>query len=307
MTRAVTLAEFADQSVFTADGNTNRVGIGTTLPTAKLEVDGTVDATSFTGSGSGLTGIVTTITQGTNISVSNSNGNVTISGLANTTNVSTDSIQVTGVSTIPTISGVTTFQGDVTFSKSISIGGTVTYEDVTNVDSIGIITARSGIVVSGGSTIAGVSTFYNSIKVGTGVTISTSGGITLNQTGNGNASQIINPLLVNYAEKVNAIGNLGTNATIDVKDGTYVTATLMGPCIFAFTSPSNGRLYGFALQLTNGGTGPHTITWPSTVKWPGSVNPPQRTETDGKTDIWSFFTTDGGTSWYGSISLYNFS
>ena len=32
----------------------------------------------------------------------------------------------------------------------VSIGGTLTYEDVTNVDSIGIVTARSGINVSGG-------------------------------------------------------------------------------------------------------------------------------------------------------------
>ena len=32
----------------------------------------------------------------------------------------------------------------------VSIGGTLTYEDVTNVDSIGIITARSGINVSRG-------------------------------------------------------------------------------------------------------------------------------------------------------------
>jgi len=36
------------------------------------------------------------------------------------------------------------------FSGNVSIGGTLTYEDVTNVDSIGLITARSGINVTGG-------------------------------------------------------------------------------------------------------------------------------------------------------------
>ena len=35
------------------------------------------------------------------------------------------------------------------FSGNVSIGGTLTYEDVTNVDSVGLITARSGIEVSG--------------------------------------------------------------------------------------------------------------------------------------------------------------
>ena len=36
-----------------------------------------------------------------------------------------------------------------TFSGNVSVGGTLTYEDVTNVDSVGVITARAGIVVTG--------------------------------------------------------------------------------------------------------------------------------------------------------------
>jgi len=42
------------------------------------------------------------------------------------------------------VNGITTFTG------SVSIGGTLTYEDVTNIDSVGIITAQSGINVTGG-------------------------------------------------------------------------------------------------------------------------------------------------------------
>ena len=40
--------------------------------------------------------------------------------------------------------------GDATFSGNVSIGGTLTYEDLTNVDSVGMITARSGVRVPGG-------------------------------------------------------------------------------------------------------------------------------------------------------------
>ena len=40
--------------------------------------------------------------------------------------------------------------GVSTFDGSVSVGGTLTYEDVTNVDAIGIVTARSGVNVSGG-------------------------------------------------------------------------------------------------------------------------------------------------------------
>lgn len=39
------------------------------------------------------------------------------------------------------------------FTGNVSIGGTLTYEDVTNVDSVGLITARSGINVTGGNTV----------------------------------------------------------------------------------------------------------------------------------------------------------
>ena len=41
--------------------------------------------------------------------------------------------------------------GDITTPGDIGIGGTLTYEDVANVDSIGIVTARSGINVTGGN------------------------------------------------------------------------------------------------------------------------------------------------------------
>jgi hypothetical protein len=49
--------------------------------------------------------------------------------------------------------------GVSTLSGNVSIGGTLTYEDVTNIDSVGIVTARTGIkVLAGGINAVGVVT-----------------------------------------------------------------------------------------------------------------------------------------------------
>ena len=57
---------------------------------------------------------------------------------------------IVGLSTISSAAlTVTTVTGTTaSFSGNVSIGGTLTYEDVTNVDSVGIITARSGVDIS---------------------------------------------------------------------------------------------------------------------------------------------------------------
>ena len=53
--------------------------------------------------------------------------------------------------------------GTLTVSGNVSVGGTLTYEDVTNVDSVGLITARSGIHIN------------NDAISGIGITINMSG------------------------------------------------------------------------------------------------------------------------------------
>jgi len=55
----------------------------------------------------------------------------------------------TGLTGTPNIEVGTIAASSATFTGNVSIGGTLTYEDVTNVDSIGIITARSGIEIGG--------------------------------------------------------------------------------------------------------------------------------------------------------------
>ena len=70
-----------------------------------------------------------------------------------------NNLDITGIVTATKFSGpfdgttVTATTG--TFSGDVSIGGTLTYQDVTNVDAVGLITARAGVNISGGEIAVG--------------------------------------------------------------------------------------------------------------------------------------------------------
>ena len=82
-------------------------------------------------------------------------------------------ITVTGVVTTTTITQNIT--GDLTVSGNVGIGGTLTYEDVTNIDSVGVITARSGIQIGVGGTIGssggGIVTYFGDGAQLTGISV----------------------------------------------------------------------------------------------------------------------------------------
>ena len=68
-----------------------------------------------------------------------------------------------GSDAILSVGGTVNFVSDVSIGGSVSIGGTLTYEDVTNIDSVGLITARNGITInSGGVNVGGALTVTTS-------------------------------------------------------------------------------------------------------------------------------------------------
>ena len=95
-------------------------------------------------------------------------------------------VNATGVVTATTFKG--NVEGNVTgttgaFTGNVSIGGTLTYEDVNNVDSVGIITARGGIRIGTGGTVgpvgSGIVTYFgdgsNLTGVVSGIEVKSSG------------------------------------------------------------------------------------------------------------------------------------
>ena len=69
---------------------------------------------------------------------------------------STETVTIDGLSVInnESIGGNSSISGNLTVTGNANIGGVLTYEDVTNVDSVGLITARDGIVVGSGITLS---------------------------------------------------------------------------------------------------------------------------------------------------------
>jgi len=78
-----------------------------------------------------------------------------ITSVGITSGITLNNATLTGVTTIASLDSVgvggTITAVDGNFSGNVSIAGTLTYEDVTNIDSVGLITARSGLNVTGGS------------------------------------------------------------------------------------------------------------------------------------------------------------
>ena len=114
---------------------TNKTANGAPTATNGLIVTGVCTATSFSGNGAGLVGVA-----------------------------STDNIDT---STNAVLSGIVTV-GTLSVTGNAGIAGVLTYEDVTNVDSIGVITARDGLRVTG---IATATAFHGDGSALTGISV----------------------------------------------------------------------------------------------------------------------------------------
>lgn len=89
---------------------------------------------------------------------------------------------------------------NVSLSGNVSIGGTLTYEDVTNVDAVGVVTARTGIkVLAGGINAVGVVTATDfkkadgsSVGAATQVTIGVRSGAAVTFAATGSSFNVVN-------------------------------------------------------------------------------------------------------------------
>ena len=149
---------------------------------------------------------------------------------------------------------------DITASGNVSIGGTLTYEDVTNIDSVGIITAQAGIkVLAGGINAVGVVTATTFSGSGANLTNLPSGQLT------GALPAIDGSALTNVLSGVGiatAGGYVGSGAT---------TLKFIGAGVSAITAPSAGVS---TIHITGGGGGGG-----------GGISTDAQTKTNGQTAL----------------------
>ena len=157
---------------------TNKTANGAPTATNGFIVTGVCTATSFVGSGTALTGI-----DAATLKFGNATKAEAVSGGVNIT-------------------------GDVSISGALGVAGVLTYEDVTNVDSIGVITARDGLRVTG---IATATAFHGDGSQLTGISV----GIATEASVATNGSTVVLDLSKDD-HKVLATGEV----TIDVTGGT---------------------------------------------------------------------------------------
>ena len=181
-----------------------------------------VTVTGVTTSTSAIVGAAVTINS-TGIDIAS--GIVTATSFSGNATSATNASGLTGTPNI-VVGSVTAASGSV--SGNFNVGGTLTYEDVTNIDSVGLITARNGIDV-----LAGISTFQ----------------------GVDNEKRI--------TEKINAV----SGTAIDCSAGNYYTKTITGATAFTFTNVPTSVAYFLTIEVTcngsNAATWPASVKWPA--------------------------------------------
>lgn len=196
MTRARELSKLINASSFSVDSDYN-VGINSTSPDGKLDVGGSLLVTG-------------------------------ISTFENTT-------QSTSTTT-----GALIISGGVGIAKSLNVGGnlsvagTITYDDVTNVDSVGIVTARSGVefgasgvggtvTAVGNATFAGIVTAASFVGDGTGLTgvASTDNIIT------GTAATFTGGVNISGASNISVTGIITATSFDGVPEGTNILKAML--------------------------------------------------------------------------------
>lgn len=289
-----------------------RVGIGTSDTSAlTLNVKGTQPSLFNTLSGSDQRIIVGNgASFGSTLSW-NQTGNYGQIGLvsdANRIQWNTSGIGIGGVTPVNTmdvkggvvIGGGALYAGTATApTNGMIVQGSVGISTVSTTNKLDV----NGAVALGG--YAGTSAPTNGMIVSGNVGIGTTvAGNTLTVSGSMSVSGLTN--LLTYVEAYASPSISAGVLTLDLSTAGIFTVSLNANITTMTISnvPSiSNRVAAFTLVFTADGSA-RSVSWPASIRWPGGTAP-TLTSTNGKRDVFTFFSTDGGTSWNSFISGQN--
>ncbi len=281
---------------------TNATNITTgTLPFAQLPANVVNTSAAFT-----ITGMYTFsngITFSNTITANGSNGTA---GYVLTSSGATGNVYwaaaSAGVNTAAQYSwsNTQTFSSNVTFSSFIlgnniqASNGFISLGSYNNTFSHGIVmdyvTGMGRISVGPADGI----TFYNG-------NVATTATMTISNTGNVGIGNTVPATMLQIGGNYGVIAQTiaSTNAiSVNCASGNYFIATANGSATtITFTSVPANTVYAMVIRLANGGV--NTFTWSSSPKWPSGSAP----TVSSNTDIFTFVTENGGTTWYGVQSM----
>jgi hypothetical protein len=280
-----------------------------TFPTTSTTIAGLSITQSFSAlqsfsSGLSAAGGVTlssnvTIPSGSTFTV---NGNFIANGNVNLGDAITDAITVTGL--LAANGGLSaaggTFSGTQTFINGAIFQGNITAPN--------IVTSFNGLTGSvTGVTTGTTNTFVALQSFTTGISAAGTTAATFSGTVNCNSSTVYKPTLQYYNEPTSSPSISSNVLTLDLSAAQMFTVSLnanINTFTISNTPATSPRAMSFTLIFTADGTA-RTVTWGSSVKWANGTAP-VLTSTNTKKDVFTFMTTDAGTSWLGFVAGQNF-
>ena len=163
------------------------------------------------------------------IKITNSSGELLFHLDGTQSGIGTVGITTTGTTFhVDRATGEITFVTDAVFNGTVGIAGTLTYEDVTNIDSIGILTARSGVRIGTGGTVgpsgSGIVTYFGDGSQLTGIAGAV-GGANTNPVFYENDNSVDVSYTITSGKNAMAAGpiEIKSGITVTVPSGSFLT------------------------------------------------------------------------------------
>ena len=103
---------------------------------------------------------------------------------------------------------------------------------------------------------------------------------------------------VTFSSSAETVGTI-TTGTLNLATGNVFADAPAANATYVFSNPAaSGLANGFTLKITPSAT--VTITWPASVDWAAATAPDA--PASGATNVYTFYTTDGGTTYYGFLA-----